>query len=417
MSMPPSPSEARRMPPLPSVELALQQATEFFAAELAHPGDARPQWTKLEWSMARAAAVLHGITPLLAGVLRWRGPREWQQFLSQQRIHTAVRHQRIVAQLARIDEHARRIDLAIVALKGAALHQLGVYSSGERPMADLDLLVAQADAERATQLLQGLGYLEVFSNWKHRAFEPAHHAVAVEQHDAAGLGEHAERPIKIDLHTRIAERLPLSIADVSALIHPAQPHPGLNRYPSLAVLFAHLLLHAAGNMVLRGLRLIQLHDLALLAARMQAEDWAQLLALEDQTLWWAVPPLELLARYYPQAVPGEVLAAVRPQCPRRLRELSRRQRLSQVSLTNLRVEAFPGISWSGSTSEKLSYMRDRILPSRELLAMRATQRAETWATANAWPQLSQGRRIWRWLVSRPLRPLSMHVVYAALFSA
>src|ERR1700728_10780 len=364
--------ELTTLPPLPRMELALRQATEFFAAELAEPGTVRPRWSEFEWRMARAAAVLQGVTPLLAGVLRWRGPRGWEQFLSQQRVHTAVRQLRMVALLARIDEQARRAGIAILPLKGAALYRLGVYSGGERPMADVDLLVSPGDAEPVKQLLQRLGCLDTSVSWKHRVFEPAEHAVAIVRKAVASFGEHADRPIKIDLHTRIAERLPRIEEDVSALMFPAAPHPGLNDYPSAAALFAHLLLHAAGNMVPRALRLIQLHDLALLARRMGEDDWAQLLAwrLPGRALWWAVPPLELVARYYPDAIPTEVLAALRPGCPRRLRGVSRRQTLSEVSFARLRIDAFPGIAWSASMPDKLRYVLGRVIPSRELLDKR-----------------------------------------------
>ena len=398
------------------MELALRQATEFFAAELAEPGRVRPRWGEFEWRMARAAAVLQGVTPLLAGVLRWRGPRGWERFLSQQRIHTAVRQLRIVALLARIDEQARRAGIAIVPLKGAALYRLGIYSGGERPMADLDLLVAPHDAERVKPLLQGLGYLDTSVSWKHHTFEPAEHATALVRKAVASFGEHADRPIKIDLHTRIAERLPLIAQDVSALIFPGAPQPGLNPYPSAAALFAHLLLHAAGNMVPRALRLIQLHDLALLAARMQDEDWAQLLAwrLADRGLWWAAPPLELVARYYPEAIPIDVLTALRTACPRGLRGTARRQTLSEVSFARLRIDAFPGIAWSTSVSDKLRYVLERVIPSRELLDKRESVGSEAWSTCGAWPQLSQGRRILRWALSRPARPPAMHTVRAAL---
>jgi hypothetical protein len=90
-------SDVPTLPPLPRVEQALRQATELFAAELADPGRERPKWNEFEWRMARAAAVLQGVTPLLAGILRWRGPRGWERFLSQQRIHTATRQLRNVA--------------------------------------------------------------------------------------------------------------------------------------------------------------------------------------------------------------------------------------------------------------------------------------------------------------------------------
>jgi hypothetical protein len=405
------------LPPLPVVELALAQATEYFAAELLSPTGQAPNWTDFEWSMARAAAALHGVTPLLAGVLRWRGPQQWESFVSHQRSHTTLRHQRIEALLARIDEQARRTGIAVVALKGAALYRLGVYSGGERPMADVDLLVAHCDAERTGQVLRQLGYLDTSVTWKHRAFEPAGNAIAVLRKAGGNFGENADSAIKIDLHFRIAERLPLIAADVSRHMFPSTPQPGLNSYPSIAALAIHLLLHAAGNMASRVLRLIQLHDLALLAARMQEQDWAQLLASrgDARALWWAVPPLELMARYYPGAVPDAVLATLRPDCPRALRAVSRRQTISEVSYATLKIEAFPGIAWSTSMSERLSYIMGRVIPSRELLKRRVkVTTEEAWAIHDPWSKMSHGKRLLKWIVGHPPRPPAMHAVRCAL---
>lgn len=329
------------LPPLPRVELALRQATEWFATELSNPGSQAPQWDEFEWRMARATAVLHGVTPLLARVVRWQGPHEWESFVGQQWNHTAHRQRRIAALLARMDEQARSAGIVIVPLKEAALLRLGVYSGGARTVADVDLLVAERDSARMQQLLHALGYLDTSVSWKHRVFEPAEYAFSLVRKSAARLGEHADRPIRIDLHSRIAERLPLMAADVSELMYPPAPHPGLNCYPSSMAMFIHLLLHAAGSMLVRTLRLIQLHDLALLAARMREEDWAQLLAcrVDNRALWWAVPPLELVARYYPRAIPGAVLVSLRRSCPRTLRGVSRRQTISEVCVARLRVEA------------------------------------------------------------------------------
>jgi hypothetical protein len=405
------------LPPLPRVQLGLSQATELFAAELLHASSQPPAWTGFEWSMARAAAVLHGVAPLLAGVLRWHGPRQWESFISQQRIHTARRQRRIDELLARIDQHARLAGLALVPLKGAALHRLQIYSGGERPMADVDLLVAQRDAERARLLLQGLGYFDTSVCWKHRVFEPRDHDIEALRKAAAAFGEHAERAIKIELHTRIAERLPLNTVDVSGIILPSAPHPGLNDYPSTVALFTHLLLHAAGSMVVRLLRLIQLHDLALLAGRMRDDDWERLLAIriDDRSLWWAVPPLELVRRYYPQVVPAAVIGALRPGCPRALQSASRRQTISQLSLTTLRMRAFPGMAWSGSMSGKLSYAFSRVLPGRDLLETPLVIKAkEGWAAHSSWAQLTHRRRILKWVLRQPARPPTMHAVHCAL---
>jgi hypothetical protein len=409
--------ELTALPPLPRVELALRQATELFAAELLQPSSQPPRWSDFEWRMARAAAALHGVAPLLAGVLRWHGPGAWEEFIGQQRRHTAMRQQRITALLARIDQLARRADIAVVPLKGAALHRLGVYTGGERPMADVDLLVAECHSGQMNQLLQSLGYLDTSVTWKHRVFEPTERAIAVVRNTAASFGEHADRPIKIELHTRIAERLPLNIVDVSELVFPPAPHPGLNCYPSTMALFTHVLLHTAGSMVTRSVRLLQLHDLALLGARMHSDDWGRLLAMRQRpgALWWALPPLNLLAQYFPWAIPAAVLATMRADGRRRAGGLSRRQTISDVSFASLRIEAFPGIGWSTSLSEKLRYILSRVLPSRELLRNRvALTTQESWAAQNSWAAMSHARRILNWTFGHPPRPQPMHAVRCVL---
>src|SRR5580700_11399557 len=155
------------MPSLRRVQSALRTATETFAAELASPSGAAPQWDSFQWTMAKAVAVLHGVTPLLATTLRWHGPDDWQQFVSDQYRHTAARQQRILALLKRIDETSRETRVPFIALKGSALHAQGLYMCGQRPMADIDLLVPPSAASSMSDLLQSLGYQQTFAFWKH----------------------------------------------------------------------------------------------------------------------------------------------------------------------------------------------------------------------------------------------------------
>ena len=103
---------------------------------------------------------------------------------------------------------------------------------------------------------------------------------------------------------------------------------------------AHLLLHAAGVMVLKELRLLHLHDIAQLAAGMKCSDWSEFL---DGDRWWAHPPLALAARYFP-VIPLEVLEALAERCPRRLRRIQRRRCVADVSFSRLWVDAFPASS-------------------------------------------------------------------------
>ncbi len=392
----------------------LRKITERLAGELAEPTLVAPDWSPIEWRVARAVAAIHCVSPLLAGSLRWEGPADWRAFLTGQKAHVAARHRRIQELLDQIDARSREAGIAIVGLKGTALHAMGFYRAGERPMADVDLLVRAGDTTRAAQVLQSLGFSESFANWKHGVFVPKICNVH------ASMGEHAENYLKVELHARIAEKLPLRITDVTDSVYPRTPHPGLNAYPSNAALMIHLLIHAAGSMAYRALRLLHLHDIALVSSRMTGSDWDELVR-QGQNMnrrWWALPPLQLTARYYPEAVPTEVLAALSGHCPWTLRHVVRHRHLSDVSLSYPWIEAFPGIGWSQSFAEIVQYIGGRIWPDKESLRQRELRvEMDFVASETQWCRLSQGQRLLRWMTSRPLRVETLHAVRMALAQA
>jgi hypothetical protein len=398
---------------IPPAELShlLCKVTEKIAWELASPSDHAPDWSALEWAVARAVAAIHGVSPLLSHTLHWLGPSPWTEFLVQQRLHTATRHLRMQALLALIDQGAREAGIAALALKGAALHQIGLYVAGERPMADIDLLVRRCDIERTALLLTSLGFRESVVTWKERVF------ISVDGKVPGEFGENCENSLKIELHERICEKLPWRVTDATDLIFPSRPHAGLNDYPSNASLMLHLLLHAAGSMSSQSLRLLQLHDLALLSARMSSSDWAEVLAADsrDMDLWWAYPPLKLMLRYYMAKVPSESLAVLAAHCPKLLRRVSARQTLYDVSFSYLWIKAFPGMEWSRSLVDMLRYAASRVHPDANHIALREYfARTQAGGKRSRWSRLSQGRRILRWMSSRQSRPLTMQAVAAAL---
>jgi hypothetical protein len=234
------------------------------------------------------------------------------------------------------------------------------------------------------------------------------------------LGEHTDNYLKIELHERIAEKLPLRITDITDAIYPRAPHAGLNAYPSNVALMTHLLIHAAGSMVSRSLRMVHLHDIALVSSRMTGSDWQELVQEGENTSrrWWALPPLQLTARYYSDRVPQDVLATLSRRCPRILRHIARHRLVSDVSLSYPWVEAFPGIAWSRSCAEIVEYVRDRLWPGREMRRLRAKfVETEVAASETQWGRLSQRRRALRWLTSRPLRVHTLHAVRMALAEA
>src|ERR1700730_18850660 len=142
----------RNIPQPVALEGILRKITERLAEELGSPKQAAPDWSECEWIVARAVAAMHGVSPLLSRALRSQGPAGWSGFLEEQRAHTEKRHLRIEDLLLRLDQRAREAGVAAVALKGVALHAFGVYQAGERPMADVDLLVPPADTPRAAKM-------------------------------------------------------------------------------------------------------------------------------------------------------------------------------------------------------------------------------------------------------------------------
>jgi hypothetical protein len=387
----------------------LCKVSERLARELARPGRSAPNWSDDEWTIARAVSAMHGISPLLSRSLPWNGPESWKSFLDEQRTHTRARHGRIVELLRSIHEKSREIGVAATALKGAELHRLGLYEAGDRPMADVDLLVRPADVEQTAAMLAGLGYRQSGESWKERVFTP------IDGSAAAQFGEHAANGMKIELHERVCERLPWHLTDVSQSIFPADPRPGLNDYPSKASLMRHLLLHTAGCMAFQGLRILQLHDIALLAERMSDADWNEAAFLNSPVrMWWALPPLEMMSRYYGERVPNRIMAALTQQCPPVLRALGRRKSLIDVSYSYPWVKAFPGIEWSQSLGELLGYAASRVRPNAQHMSQRKqVADGQNWAKESDWAKASQGRRILRWLTSRQTRPVTMHVIAAA----
>jgi Uncharacterised nucleotidyltransferase len=372
-----------------------------------------PRWSDTEWRTARAVATIHGVSGVLAGSLRWEGPQGWREFLAEQRQVTSERLPRIQELLQALHAQACERGLALIALKGASLHARGIYQPGERPMADVDLLVDAAHVEQASTLITDLGFIPGPVTWKHRAFEPREREAQV-----GGFGETSSNPLKIELHTRLREILPVRAVDVSAAAFAAEPAPGVHDYPSRAALLLHLLLHAAGALSGRTARLIHLQDIARLTQRMGTAEWQELFtqarATSDPTLWWAFPALVLTDRYF-HCVPGPVLARLAAACRWPLRRVYRRRRLADVSLSFLWISAFPGFEWARSPAELLSYVSARIYPSAETLRLREEfARSQPLVSGGRWAYTPQARRVARWLLARQPRQETLQPLRVSL---
>jgi hypothetical protein len=405
---------AFEMPPFAVVAAALRKTTERLAAEVVRSSASPPEWSELEWAIARSVSAMQGISALLANGLSWSGPPSWSAFLAEQRQQSQLRHERIGDLLGRIDSVLRQRGIACVVLKGGALRALDLYGRGERPMGDIDLLIAHGDSPAIAAAMTDIGYVEAPEKERHRIFEPRPLL------EARGFGEHVDNPLKIEVHTAVVEALPARKIDITARLRSGRERPGLSNYPDLVSLLLHLLLHAAGNMRAHALRQIQIHDIGLVGALLDERDWEAILERRDghERQWWVFPPLALTARYYPGRIPDEVLRVARAACPPILRLAAERQSLTDVSWSNLRISALPGIAWSRTPLDALRLMLSRAAPSRRALEELGTaRRAQPHLDQVPWYGVSHANRMLRWLFSRPPRVQTIVSVRAALESA
>lgn len=389
---------ASRLPAL------LRETTERLAAELAQPGPDAPEWEPVTWRVAMAAAVIHGISGLLAERLLWTGPEIWEAFLADQHHQMRLREQRIRGVLQGVDAEARREGVPVIGLKGSALLALGLYAPGLRPMADIDLLVRPGDREVVLRLLGRLDYRPGFDSGRHLTLLPASTAAKVGVH----FGEHAAHPVKIELHTRVAEPLPLREIDITHRILTPEAEPGLCPYPNQVALMRHLALHTAGNMRAHSMRLIQLHDLALMADRLADSDWSTLAGCEEtgdhgpdeglrgaEATWWALPPLRMTERHFPRcAIDEHRLRLFEAGCPPWLRRHAGRAALSDLSVSRGAISILPGLAWSRGPADMLRLMRHRVWPGRKAARLRRELcSSEAWMKDSRWVQLPHATRI------------------------
>ena len=222
-------------------------------------------------AVARAVCSMQGISGLLATRLRWRDPRDFREFLQAQRDHTQRRDELIDQELARLHRVLADGGICFIPLKGSALRALRLHQPGERPQGDIDLLLHADDLSACGQHLKAIGYELLYSSRRHDVY------VSTGRTAQFHFGEHPENPLKLELHTRITEELPVETVDITASICPVFDAPGAGSYSSVAALMRHLCLHAAGCMRSNAGRFLQILDIALLARRLAPADWRELL--------------------------------------------------------------------------------------------------------------------------------------------
>lgn len=211
----------------------------------------------------------------------------------------AVREREIVRLLAQLHEAGVRPLL----VKGTALAYSHYEAAHLRPRVDTDLLVAAEEVERATVVLEAMGYSRTAQN----VGQLVSHQIALVRLDAHGVW-HA-----VDVHWRLANpQVFANLLPVAELIASAVPLPALGPYArtpdgphAMLVAAVHLAAHHAHHV-----RLIWLYDLHLLCSRMDGDALGRMAALARALGLAAVCAggLHLARRWFDTPVPAGVLA-------------------------------------------------------------------------------------------------------------
>lgn len=326
-------------------------------------------WGPAEWARARAAALVHGVAPLLAerlaGTPAWaaldpglRGYCAAQLDLNRRRVAL------LLADLAEILAAARGAGVDVLPLKGAALLAAYYADPAVRPMADLDLLARPADEPRLAAALAAIGYRLLEDKPRHRSYHRG--AWRIASYD----GEHPDNPRCVELHSAVEERTRQIRYDITpalwagAAVGEYAGATGL--MPAPAALLLHLLIHTSHNLLFRRLRLIQLYDLTLVAPRLAPADWERLAehatrAGEARLLY---APLALAERALGPLAPPEIIDRLARATPAGLRRALAARLLSELSLCNPR-EADPAykLAWYHPGPQWLAALARVALPS------------------------------------------------------
>ncbi|MCV2438634.1 nucleotidyltransferase family protein [Paucibacter sp. DJ2R-2] len=402
--------------PASALRAALKATTERLSAELTQATHQAPAWSDFEWRAAMAVSVMHGVSALLANRLQWAGPPAWQAFLAEQAEQGRRRERKVRSLLECLHHAARDAGLPLLAMKGSALLNLSIYAEGERPMSDVDLLAQPVDLAESGRLILAAGYAVGITKQRHIAYEPLQQAA-----DRA-FGEHEHNPIKIELHEAVREPLPLREVDITAGLLSPGAKPGLNPYSSLAALMRHLLMHAAGNLCVRSVRLIQLHDIAQLAERMSTADWNEALAPanDGRAAWWALPVLTLTQQLFPLQFPKPMTARLTPSivaasaaCPPWLRRACGGWQLADVSLSRLDIPLLPGIEWSHGPADALGLAWRRLHPPEQAATAMMLQGQHSLASSD-WTRRPHWRKALSFVLGAQPRAQTLYSMHRAL---
>jgi hypothetical protein len=237
--------------------------------------------------------------------------------------HNRTRHRRLSAIACDVAQRLEEERIAAIALKGLHTAITHFPTQGTRPMADIDLLVADADVVAAEAAFYAAGLVPGAprrreTHWQRRNADARLRTL---------MFVHEDDPWVVDVHCSLdqyfAAGAPLVRFDEADPFGQAAPLPGLGGMKGLAqpLLLLHLATHAGG--ALHNLTLLRLVELYLVIKQDEAAgclSWHELIetGVQIDALGYAYPALKLCEMLMPGTVPTIVLDRCAAAAPRRV---------------------------------------------------------------------------------------------------
>lgn len=326
-------------------------------------------WNAADWEAARWAIQVHGIAPLLHHASADQPDfaalhPDLRTYLADQHSLSNARISLLLNELGELLTACHAAEITVIPLKGSLLATHYYPEPGLRPMNDLDLLIRPDNEARILDVLASLRYRPVVRSWKHVMLARPDGEAPI----TSWAGEHPANPRNLDLHIRVAEQFWGMQYDLTTEAW-TDSEPGMvgtapARLLQPTILLHHLCIHTSSNLIWRRMRMLNLHDIALVARQVDSVGWQRIVdyAQARREARMIYPALALTRRYYP-IVPESVLATLRAGVPARLLAHLDQCDLGHVSFCNRQPRTFgESMRWFRPGWEQANAVRHALLP-------------------------------------------------------
>ena len=317
-----------------------------------------PEWSELEWAIARSAAAMQGISALLANRLSWSGPPAWQRF-SRSSASKACCVTRASARCSSASTRRRGSGDRLRRAQGSRASCARSLRPGERPMGDVDLLVASRDLRAIAAAMADIGYVEAFTTRRHRVYEPRRQ----------GRATRLRRARRQSAEDRSAHGRRGAAARAQSRYHGSGcgrvgRDPGSTTIPTSSRCCCTCCSMRPATCARTRCGRYSCTTSLLVASLLYEHDWRALLeqAARERRAVVDVSAVGADGALLPRAHPaGGVARGAASLARASCASLPARQTLTDVSWSNLRIHAFPGIAWSRTPLDALRFIRSRVV--------------------------------------------------------